>query len=130
MIIFNILIIIALALIIIVSAIAHIKDDKVYLTNNIIIGKCTVKEITGHDCPSCGLTRSFVSISNGRFIRAFDYNYAGLPLYLLAICQIINSSIFLFRKRYNPYISKFNTIFSVGICFIIIASWLLHILLK
>jgi hypothetical protein len=109
---------------------AHIKDDKVYLTNNIIIGKCTVKEITGNECPSCGLTRSFVSISNGKLIKAINYNYAGLPLYLLVISQIINSSIFLFRKRYNLYISKYNTIFSLGICFIIITSWLLHIILK
>ncbi|WP_458783649.1 DUF2752 domain-containing protein [Vallitalea sediminicola] len=130
MVIFNIVIITALALIIIVSAVAYIKDDEVYLTHDIIIGKCVVKEMTGHNCPSCGLTRSFVSISNGSFKKAFNYNYAGLPLYLLVICQIINSSIFLFRKKYNVYISKFNIIFSLGICFIIVASWLLQILLK
>ncbi|WP_281812882.1 DUF2752 domain-containing protein [Vallitalea longa] len=118
-----------MALIILISAFAYIEDDEVHLTDNILIGKCAIKEMTGHDCPSCGLTRSFVSISNGKIIDAVNYNVAGLLLYILVFSQIINSSIFLIKKRYNGYVSRFNMVFSLVICFIIIVNFLFSNLL-
>lgn len=121
---FNIIVIVGLVLIVLISAFSYIEDDKVHLTDDIVIGKCVVKEMTGNYCPACGLTRSFVSMSNGKIVDAVNYNVAGLLLYILAFSQIINSSIFLIKKRYNGYISRFNIVFSLVICFIIIANFL------
>ena len=40
---------------------------------------CPVFHLTGFECPFCGMTRSFVSITHGRFSEALDYNL-GSPL--------------------------------------------------
>jgi hypothetical protein len=61
---------------------------------------CLFHETTGIPCPFCGLTRSFVSVSHGRFADAFLYNFVGPPLYagflLGALAQ------FLPRQRRDP----------------------------
>ncbi|MCT4545188.1 MAG: DUF2752 domain-containing protein [Vallitalea sp.] len=121
----NIVIIGALSTILIISMVAYIKDDNVHLSESIIIGKCRIKEMTGYDCPSCGLTRSFVSISNGRILKSFSYNPVGLAIYLLVISQIINSSIYILKTKYNTYISRFNFIFSLLICVSLIVNWII-----
>ena len=40
------------------------------------------------DCPGCGLTRSFISMSHGEFQRAFSFNMAGPLVYLFVLVQI------------------------------------------
>ena len=49
---------------------------------------CTSKRIWGMDCPGCGLTRGFISISHGQFQRAWHFNPASFVVYLLIIGQI------------------------------------------
>ena len=50
---------------------------------------CHLKRVTGIDCPGCGLTRSFTSISHGRFHDAWSYHPLSFAVYggvlLLAI---------------------------------------------
>ncbi len=123
----NVAAIIVLSAIIVISIIAYIEEEQVYVADNIVIGKCIIKEMTGIDCPSCGLTRSFVSISNGQWIRSLKYNFAGLLIYILLISQIINSSLFIVRKKYNRYISQFNIIFGISTCIILIVNWILKL---
>jgi hypothetical protein len=45
---------------------------------------CSMKYLTGLDCPGCGLTRSFIACAHGRWREAFDFNRAG-PLWFLAV---------------------------------------------
>lgn len=49
---------------------------------------CTAKRVWGVDCPGCGLTRSFVSMSGGEIWKAFGFNPAGPLVYLFVLVQI------------------------------------------
>ena len=50
---------------------------------------CTFKNAFGIPCPGCGLTRSFIAISHGRFAAAFrmhlmgPFIYVGFALYMV-----------------------------------------------
>jgi len=44
---------------------------------------CTFKQLSGHECPSCGMTRGFSAMSHGRSGDAYRYNRASPVLYLL-----------------------------------------------
>ncbi|HLV97847.1 MAG TPA: DUF2752 domain-containing protein [Ktedonobacterales bacterium] len=35
---------------------------------------CIIKNLTGHNCPGCGMTRAISSASHGHFTQAFRYN--------------------------------------------------------
>jgi len=49
---------------------------------------CMSKRVWGIDCPGCGLTRSFISMSHGQFGRALSFNKAGPIVYLFVLIQI------------------------------------------
>ena len=49
---------------------------------------CTSRRIWGVDCPGCGLTRSFVSMSEGMIAKAVAFNPAGPLVYLFVLVQI------------------------------------------
>jgi len=49
---------------------------------------CTFKQITGYNCPSCGMTRSFIYMSDLNFSEAFKLNKAGFLLYIFCLIQI------------------------------------------
>lgn len=49
---------------------------------------CVWKNLTGWDCPGCGLTRSFTWMGHGQPLRALDRNALGPLLYLVVAAQI------------------------------------------
>lgn len=49
---------------------------------------CIARRVWGQDCPGCGLTRSFISMSDGKFSAAFDFNRSGPIVYLFVLVQI------------------------------------------
>lgn len=49
---------------------------------------CSSRVMLGMDCPGCGLTRAFISISHGQFARAIHFNPAGILVYLFVLAQI------------------------------------------
>jgi hypothetical protein len=49
---------------------------------------CWYKRLTGHGCPGCGLTRSFVCLSHGQWRSAWRFNPSGLLFYGLVAAQI------------------------------------------
>jgi hypothetical protein len=46
-------------------------------------GPCMIKQATGYDCPTCGMTRAFCCISHGELRRAGRYNVLSFGVYLL-----------------------------------------------
>ncbi|KAA0252325.1 MAG: DUF2752 domain-containing protein [Chlorobiota bacterium] len=52
---------------------------------------------SGQECSMCGMTRSFIAISNFDFSSAWTLNRAGLPLYTIFLSNSIYSFFFLFR---------------------------------
>ena len=53
---------------------------------------CPIFHLTGIECPFCGMTRSFVSITHARFSEALDYNL-GSPLIYGAFVWMLYASI-------------------------------------
>ena len=49
---------------------------------------CAFKLLTGYNCPSCGMTRSFIYMSGLNFSEAFKLNKAGFLLYIFCLIQI------------------------------------------
>ena len=58
---------------------------------------CMSKRMWGVDCPGCGLTRSFISMSHAQFSRAFSFNAAGPIVYLFVLIQIPWHAFQMFR---------------------------------
>ena len=84
---------------------------------------CTAKRLLGIDCPGCGLTRCFISVSQGRVNDALRYHPAGLLWFSILVFQIPYRSIQLWRIR-GGY-SEYN-LHTVG-TYIVIAAFLLTI---
>ena len=60
---------------------------------------CQFKNVTGLDCPGCGLTRAFVSIAHGRIAEAWQYNGASLLVFAFVLMQIPYRAIQIWRIR-------------------------------
>jgi len=43
---------------------------------------CGFRALTGAECPSCGMTRSFLAIGHGQLCAAWQFNALSLPVYL------------------------------------------------
>ena len=86
-------VIIYLASILLCSFILVVRDDYTYLSvfglDYQISFICPFKFVTRHDCPFCGMTRCFVSLSHLDFASAIRYNAAGILAYVLCILEII-----------------------------------------
>jgi len=50
---------------------------------------CQFKALTGLPCPGCGLTRSMMAISRGRFAQAYAYHPFGFVLYLILLTAVL-----------------------------------------
>ena len=49
---------------------------------------CLSRQLFGIECPGCGLTRAFISISDGNLARAWHFNPASLVVYPFVLGQI------------------------------------------
>jgi len=62
---------------------------------------CESKAKYGRPCSFCGMTTSFLDISEGQFDRAGRANRAGLPLYGLFVSNELGALAFFGRKGVN-----------------------------
>ena len=51
---------------------------------------CLFHAATGLPCPGCGLTRSFVAISHGRFLQSLAFNQMGPALFGFLLILLAN----------------------------------------
>lgn len=87
----NIYVLLGAIFIIVLSRILSIEGSEVVLPllgGYKLPGICVFKEIFGIDCPTCGMTRSFISISRFDFKGAYNYNPISFLAYILVIFQI------------------------------------------
>ncbi len=73
-----------------------------------IIG-CPLKQITGLDCPFCGMTRAYLAFFSGDFKLALQYHelfYLGIP------CMLGLTHLRILKKRRGVFIAV--TIFCIG----------------
>jgi Protein of unknown function (DUF2752) len=59
---------------------------------NVSFLSCSFKNITGHNCPTCGLSRSFYACANLNFSEAFAYHLLGPVFYFSIIIMFLKST--------------------------------------
>ncbi len=76
------------------------EESRVYLPglSQPLPSMCSSRNLMGIDCPGCGMTRSFIAISHGRWNDAWNLNrasflfygfvFAQLPWRLMQICRL------------------------------------------
>ncbi len=84
----DLVMIIVCAAIVVASIVLTPSDSVVTLFGWELPGLCVFKNLTGMDCPGCGLTRSFTFMGHGDLRRAFDLHWLGPFLYALVAAQI------------------------------------------
>lgn len=60
---------------------------------------CLARELTGRDCPGCGMTRAFLFIGHGRFAAAVAMHPASLPAYVIVAGLAVTGILRIIRNR-------------------------------
>jgi hypothetical protein len=93
-------------------------------------GSCIFKTVTDIECPFCGLTRGFVSISHLQISKAMSYNYLSGFLFVFVILQIPYRLIRLvyIKQKKRPIKISFNPKMNYLLIFLILSLWLIRIM--
>ena len=108
------------------------------LTKNITESKsfevCLIKYVTNIPCPSCGSSRSIISLTKGDFIGALNFNPIG---YLVAIIMLIapiwiiadtikrTNTLFDFYLKTETYLKKPKI--AIPLILLVIINWIWNI---
>lgn len=92
---------------------------------------CATKRLFGWDCPGCGMTRAFISISRGQFARAWQFNPASWLLYFFIAIQIPWNlmQIWLLSKRRRGIEVPYIHFAPFAILFVLLANWIWRVIL-
>lgn len=89
---------------------------------------CLFNKLSGLPCPVCGITRSFLSICNFKFLESLNYNPNGLIIIVFFIIQIPMRIIVLFHENSFHLIEKISRIMSRLIIASLLIYWIFHII--
>lgn len=104
-------------------------------TNRDAFDVCLIKHITNIPCPSCGSTRSLVSLTNGNFIEALLINPMGLivaaimslaPLWTLSDLATSRKTLFEFYQKIETRLKKPQ--YSIPLILLVIINWIWNII--
>ena len=90
---------------------------------------CTSKMLLGIDCPGCGMTRAFISISHGQFVHAWNFNPASFVAYLFVAVQLPWQILQMWRiwQRRPPIDNLWIYFLPVVMVVAMISQWLVRI---
>ncbi len=94
---------------------------------------CLLKRISGWECPGCGLTRSFLVLSRGQILEAFQFNPAGPVLYgvfLMALFLQLFPKESGFRASLSLLWQRFRAPVSFIIIGLLFGNWLIKTLAR
>ena len=104
------------------------------ITENISVEVCFIKNLTHIPCPSCGTTRSIISLIKGDFIRSLNVNPIG---YLVAMIMLVipiwimidvikrAKTLFDFYLKVETYIKRSSI--AIPLILLIIINWIWNI---
>ena len=108
------------------------------ITSNLIKNKsvevCPIKLATNIPCPSCGSTRSVISLANGKFIDALRINPLGyviaiimvlIPFWILIDIVSKKKTLFEFYQKMEMYLKKPQ--FAIPLIVLLIINWIWNI---
>ncbi len=107
-------IIFAAGLLLMLSASIWINPEK----TNIIT--CWFREITGHSCPSCGLSRSIYAVAHLHIKEAFRFHLMGPVLFGILLLLLLKFAVEIVTKKgvhfeIKPILVKFFLILFFGL---------------
>jgi hypothetical protein len=90
--------------------------------------ECIFKKIFGISCPSCGMTRAFISIKNLDIIKSLEYNILTLPIVIFSVISVIVliSDIILMKNRFTNIVSYILSKYYILIIMLIILSFIIN----
>ena len=98
------------------------------------INTCIIKQVTTIPCPSCGTTRSIISLVNGNFLESLYWNPLGIILVMIMVISPIWILIdFIFKKKslYTTYRKTEKVIqnkyIAIVLIILILANWVWNI---
>jgi hypothetical protein len=88
---------------------------------------CSSRRMLGIDCPGCGMTRAFISISHGDFARAWTLNHASFIVYFFVAVQLPWHAIQIWKLRRNqpPLDWKYVYMTPVAVVVVLSINWVL-----
>jgi len=104
------------------------------LSENKTVEVCLIKHATNLPCPSCGSTRSIISITKGNFIEALDLNPIGYvialimliaPVWIIVDLILRNNALFLFFQKIETFIKKPK--YAIPLILLVIINWIWNI---
>jgi len=93
---------------------------------------CLMKNLTGFDCPTCGMSRSFVAWTHGDYKLAWDLHRLSIVLIVIIIFQIPYRILVLITGRRLTVFSnpRFINVFSYGLILLFFFNWILNLFFK
>ena len=109
-----------------------------YVTTNSVGSRagsfCLFKHVTNVPCPSCGSTRSVISLLKGNFIGSLNLNPLGVivllimiitPLWIISDHLFKKESLFHFYKRFEETFNKKKV--AIPAIIVILLNWIWNI---
>jgi len=107
---------------------------KINLTETNSVEVCLIKHLTSIPCPSCGSTRSVISLTKGNLNEAFNLNPFGLvialimliaPVWIITDLILSNNSLFVFYQKIENTLKK--TKYAIPLILLVIINWIWNI---
>lgn len=104
------------------------------IAENNSVKVCLIKRLTNIPCPSCGSTRSIVSLAKGNFIEALDLNPTGYiiaaimliaPVWIIVDVVLNNNSLFNFYQKIESNLRKPK--YAISLILLVIINWIWNI---
>lgn len=91
---------------------------------------CSLKRTTGVECPGCGLTRSFISMAQGQWRRAWRFNPVGPFLFVIVAAQVPYRTWQLWRLRRGLpewELRRLSVVLLAGLVVGLLAQWIVRL---
>jgi hypothetical protein len=104
------------------------------ITESKSIEVCLIKQVTNIPCPSCGSTRSVISLIKGNFVEAFYLNPIGYivalimliaPIWIISDVIFRNNSLFKLYQIIESHLKK--TKYAIPLILLVIINWIWNI---
>jgi len=94
-------------------------DEWTYLFGMRFGGECSIVQATGHPCPSCGMTRSWVHVARGQVLTSAMYNLAGTTLWMWLVFGGFLGGVRLVTRDYRKWQMPYRLVAGFGLFWMI-----------
>lgn len=95
-------------------------DEWTYLFGMRFGAGCSFTEATGHACPSCGMTRSWVHLVRGQVLTSATYNVAGSVLLMWLWVGGFLGGVRLITRDYKKWQLPYNYVAAFGLFWMVV----------